>query len=362
MKVCSYKGHSLEKLHKAIHNELGPEAIIVSSRRINTGTPWNPFRRGLQHELIAVVDDSDLQNHLTGTTERKLDEWTELQMAQWGTMERHVTDLRRDLQTIQQRLSPLPGTNEHADPDTPPGWDPRFLIHLQERAPDFFEEHAAPSRPTVLGELLRVEETFPIRTKQPPHIIVFTGPTGSGKTTTLAKLAARWSLDDRLRVALITTDTFRVAAVDQIKEYATLLGLRLSVSYSATDTAQAVRAFSDHDIILIDTPGRNQYDAVGLSGVRRILSGFGTVSILLMIPATMDRTHLGAVLASYEALRINYVALTKVDEASNLDLLTFLASETRSPLAFITNGQRVPQDIQPARRSDIVRLLLPKET
>jgi flagellar biosynthesis protein FlhF len=202
---------------------------------------------------------------------------------------------------------------------------------------------------------------FNVRREQKPHIVVFVGPTGSGKTTTIAKLASRWALDDRLKLGLITTDTFRVAAVDQIREYATLLGLELRVAFSAGEAARAAKAFADRDVILVDTAGRNHYDQASLTGLRGVLQGMGTVTVMLVVPATMDRCQVAGMMQNFQVLSPDYLVITKVDETHRPDLLTVTAFESACPVAYLTNGQRVPQDLCGARSVDLAAMLVPEE-
>ncbi len=208
-------------------------------------------------------------------------------------------------------------------------------------------------------ELLKAEPDFPVSTKKRPHVVVMVGPTGSGKTTTLAKLASRWSLDARLKVGLITTDTYRVAAVDQIKEYAALLGIELRVAFSAKAAAEAVKSMASRDVILVDTPGRSHLDAAGLTAIKGILQGMGAITVMLLVPATVDRRCATEILEKFGVLNPDYLVLSKADEASSYGLITTISSETDIPFAYLTDGQRVPRDIYPLEGDILAEMVLP---
>ena len=359
MKIRSYKGPALEPLYEAIRRELGPEAIVISARAPERkGGLLRPFAGGEQgYELIAVADDTSADMQLLQTA--GLDE---VRLGQ-PRQERQLQEMQETLVSLQGELRNLTRKgvrSAHGVPDAPAfacEWDPRFIERCGLKGAS---DDATPPRDELLRRVvgqLHVQPRFSAAGNG-PQLLVFAGPTGSGKTTTLAKLAARWCLTEKLKVGLITTDTFRVAAVDQIKEYATLLGLELSVVFSAAEAARAAREHADKDLILVDTPGRNHYDQMSLAGIRGMLQGLGQVSVLLHVPATLDARHGAELLKNFEVLKPNALILTKMDETRHYGLLTTLACETDCPIAFMTDGQRVPQDLHSADANALAGLLL----
>jgi hypothetical protein len=329
---------------------MGPEAVVVSAAQRGGALPF----LGGSHELIAVVEEAAPAGRGAGPGWGE-EGWGRLAALYKGDMERvhsSIRDLERELRSLRS-----PG---EAEPACAQGWDRRFAAVLLRRHPDFLRADRARQR-HMAGGLLHVEEEFPVRRGRGPHLIVVAGPTGAGKTTTVAKLAARWTLDARLKVGLITTDIYRVAAVDQIKEYAGLLGLELRIALSARAGAEAVAAFAGKDVVLVDTPGRSLLDGAGLSGVKGALRDMGPATVLLTIPATVSQNGAAEILKSFGILNPGYLILSKTDETRRFDLLTTLAGETDCPIAFITDGQQVPRDIRPARRACLAEWLLPSE-
>ncbi len=364
MKIRSYKGNSLERLYESIQQELGPEAVVVSTRKPQGVKGILPsFLGGESYEVVAVVDDQTADRHLlaaSGGTE-ELKELSQMQVERWKTMEQTVEALQAEIRTLSRSLTTF---TCHEDVSIPPfarGWDPRFVAALKARHPKFFTDMTCADRRGRLAAQLRVEEEFAVQKDRAPHVIALVGPTGSGKTTTLAKLASHWTFERKLKVGLITTDTFRVAAVDQIKEYATLLGLELRVAFSASEAARAVRSFADRDVVLVDTAGRNHQDAACLASLRGLLQGMGSVTVLLLLPATMDRECARLLIRNFSALNPGCLVITKTDEIQALDILTVAASETAAPVAFLTNGQRVPQDIRAAKTAQLIEHMVPEE-
>ncbi len=368
MKIKSYRGRSLEKLYKTVQGELGANAVVVSSR-VNSGALGGLLPFGNSYEVIAVADDESAEKQMAANSfgQEAWERFAQFQTTQTRQVQQMVDKLREDMKKmLGSSLCADPSRAGASAGESWPvyarGWDERFLRKLLSRTPAFFELGDPQQTRRALAAMLRVEEDFPV-VQQPkkPHVVVLAGPTGSGKTTTLAKLAAQWGLDKNLKVGLITTDTYRVAAVDQIKEYATLLGVELKIVFSAGEASRAARAMADRDVILVDTAGRNHYDQMSLKGLRGILEALGAFTVLLTVPATLDRAQVPEVLRNYDVLKPSYLVVTKVDETHNYDVLTVAACESACPVAYLTNGQRVPQDIQVARAADLADMLLAKE-
>ncbi len=356
MKIRSYKGTSQEKLYEVIRNELGPDAVIVSTRHSSEMKGFMP-RRVI--EVVAVAEDaaSDEQLVARATGGADLQALSKRQEERWQAMEESLEGLRQEVrQTARGTGATLDSTA--GLPEFAQHWDPRFVRAVRAQIPEIFEEHPTPADFARLREFVRVCERFPTRRERSPHIVVLVGPTGSGKTTTLAKLAAAWRIEQGLNVGIVTTDTFRIAAVDQIREYAALLGIEMKIAFSATEARRAVESFASKDIVLVDTPGRNHHDRMGMESLRGMLDSMGAVTALMTVPATMDRRHVPALFDSFKKLHPNYLVVTKVDEAQDLAILSTIHSEAPWPVAFLTDGQQVPQDLHAARARDLITGLL----
>ena len=363
MKVRSYKGPSLEPLYEAIRKELGPEAIVVTARAPEArGSLLRPFIGGREgYELIAVVDDASSDRQLSDAAgPGALRQIAQRQEKQWRDLTSALSGLQGEIQALAGRSVSGAGNAPTRLPAWARSWDPRFLEKcMPQTLPE--EPNAAAAELRLRAKRLMRVNSDVLAGERRPHFVVFAGPTGSGKTTTLAKLAARWSLDEKRKAALITTDTFRVAAVDQIKEYATLLGLELSVAFSASEAAKSAARFADRDVVLVDTPGRNHFDQVGLAGSRATLQALGAVTVLMHLPAMLDQRHAAETLANFQALKPNFLVLTKADEVRSCDLISMTACETECPVAFLTDGQRVPQDIKAATPEFLIERLIPNQ-
>lgn len=194
--------------------------------------------------------------------------------------------------------------------------------------------------------------------KSGPHIVALIGPTGVGKTTTLAKLAANLKLRDRHRVGLITLDTYRIAAVDQLKRYADIIGSPLRVVSGADDLRDAAGSMADCEFVLIDTAGRSPNDALKLNELKGILAAVEPDEVHLVLAATASEHCLELALSRFSDVRADKIIFTKLDEAANVGALLNVVRKNNKSLSYITTGQDVPDDIEVGRGRRLAQLIL----
>ncbi len=192
------------------------------------------------------------------------------------------------------------------------------------------------------------------------NVAVMIGPTGSGKTTTVAKLAARMKIDYRLSVALVTTDTFRVGAVDQIGLYADALGTPLKVATDGDSLAEAIHGFADYRVVIVDTAGigGTSPEKSFLEGMRSAMNRAGRCMTYLLLDMRAHSANQAEVLKKFSPIRIDNLILTKTDECAVhgqiLDVLVY----TGIPVAYVTNGQNVPGDLRKATSLGVADMIL----
>lgn len=227
--------------------------------------------------------------------------------------------------------------------------------------------------PEELIALARVQLTELIRPKIPPcmpinkdadrqhagpHVVMMVGPTGVGKTTTIAKLASPMQLVQGKSVGLVTLDTYRIGAVDQLQRYAEIMGLPLQVVQPGDHMPAALSALQGCDVIFVDTAGRNQRDQEHLQEVRGLFTGIANVETHLCVAMTSSRDTLRDVVQSFGAMAFNRILITKMDEAPRGGALYDLIQVARVPLSYLTCGQEVPDDIQAASVDRVLKHLL----
>ncbi|NNF44157.1 MAG: flagellar biosynthesis protein FlhF [Phycisphaerales bacterium] len=191
-----------------------------------------------------------------------------------------------------------------------------------------------------------------------PLTIALVGPTGVGKTTTLAKLAASFKLRHGRRVGLITADTYRIAAVDQLRTYANIIGLPLQVALTPNEMRQAVLALSACDVILIDTAGRSQNDAGRLEELKQFLAAAEPHEVHLVLSSTAGEKVLMHEAEAFGAVGVDKVVLTKLDEAVSFGVLVNVVRKIGKSLSFFTTGQEVPDHLEVSRPQRLAGLVL----
>jgi len=184
------------------------------------------------------------------------------------------------------------------------------------------------------------------------------GPTGVGKTTTLAKIAAECALKYKKRVALITTDTYRIAAIDQLKTYAKILNVPLEVCYSLEDYKQACEAFKDYDIVLIDTAGRNFRNKQYVEDLKKVVDFEHDMETFLVLALTAKQKDMIDIYKQFSLIKINKFIFTKADETSTYGAMLHMMKTSHIGVAYITNGQNVPDDMISANREQVTNLIL----
>jgi flagellar biosynthesis protein FlhF len=211
----------------------------------------------------------------------------------------------------------------------------------------------------MLMKIVRVTggiQTDPGRQK----VVALVGPTGVGKTTTVAKLASEQLLKHHRQVALITVDTFRIAAVEQLKVYAKIMGVPISVVNDKTELQQAIQSYSSKDIVFVDTGGRSQRDEMQMS---ELYSLFGNGSdagmdVCLTIAATTKDADLTEISRKFGEVPLKSVLFTKLDETTQYGSIFNHSIRFKLPVAYLTTGQKVPEDLEMATKERMVDLLL----
>jgi len=284
-----------------------------------------------------------------------------------------TSDLHRELRELREMVQAL--WLEHPAADVPPGavrWYQTLVRAGMSRRTAAALIRMAAERvdsrliqdPRIFAERLRMVSRKLIRitggirpTPGKRHIATLCGTTGVGKTTTAAKLAARFALQERLRVALLTLDTYRIAAAEQLRVYADIIGVPLKVAAAPDEAAAMLDGFGDRDLILVDTAGSSQFNLEQLRDLQALLAAVRPDETILVMAANTPVEDLRVVAARFSVLSPASVIFTKLDETRRYGGMLDFLLESGLPLAYCCTGQNVPDDIETAAPGLVASLI-----
>ena len=373
MPIKTFRAASLQDALEDIRREMGPEASVLETRQVREG--WMGWLGNSYVEVTAEVGetppvDVDPQPHSpeTKTDSRRvgLPSETVSRDPSSGiisieeTLPAQTTPISRSvpsqLDVYQNEL-----LSQGVSPATVRRWisaTTSFAASLDDLVQQPWLEHLHRS---VAREL---RFSGPIRI--PPgtrHTVALVGPTGVGKTTTVAKLAAGFRLESKRSVGLITIDTFRIAAVQQLKAYAEIMDLPMQVVENPNEMHSALQSLGDVDLVLIDTAGRSPRSDARIDQLADMLRSAQPDETHLVLSATSSTSSIRTVLDGFAPARPTAAILTKLDEATHtaaiVSEITACDQQAGIPVSYLTNGQQVPDDICVADAQSLLARLIP---
>ncbi len=379
MKVKKYTASSMTEAMKYIREELGGDAVILSSKPVYTGGFLGLFRKR-SIEVIAAIDPKPEPTQMAEkqkvkkvvvqppiTVEPIPSKSVNNKEQESTHLLKEIADLKgmiADLRTATQDDRQYPELLEQAhtflieqDVDVTNRAQIMEMLQAKWRAAkqDVSKEEVQKWLRDSLTQLLEwiSEEDMGFHKKY----INIVGPTGVGKTTTLAKIAAETMLNQRKNVAFITTDTYRIAAIDQLKTYAKILNVPIEVAYNLEDFKRAADRFSHYDIVFIDTAGRNFRNEQYVKDLGNIIDFSKDLETYLVLSLTSKQKDMDEIYRQFSTIPIKQVIFTKADETATYgSMINFIQHNQLAPL-YMTNGQNVPDDIVRATPSNIVNAI-----
>jgi len=367
MQYKRYEAASMQEAMARIKKDLGPDAIILSTKKMTGRSgflevvaakdktenppgdgPGVPRREERQDEWISCLrqEFQDLRSHLDGLT-------------QTFSLQRDLTDLRETMNVLFDSAAAqnAPHLRDVYRTLISNGISRHKSIQLLETIKKDFPREERDTYEKGIGIIERlIARSFPKDRGKERRIMALIGPTGVGKTTTLAKLAAHYSLDKKKKVGLITTDTFRIAAAEQLKIYAKIMDIPIQVASEKAAFQDSMATFAEKDVILVDTPGRNHNDSPSLKSLKSILDP--AVETLLLLNPVANREYLLETADRFGLFGYDRIILTKVDECRSLGCLYDVIQDLGKPVSYVTTGQNVPRDIEPASPESLAKLIL----
>ncbi len=309
--------------------------------------------RGLNIQNIPRGDLEEIKKLLLNTLARNQE--GDVKTVQWpavpdgaGTEKPSGTDSSTNASPLAQELSRSGISSDLVE----------TILDALDKLPSGGGNQALKSRLSeVFGRLIRFAGTLKVR-KNAPRIIALVGPTGVGKTTTTAKLAAMHAFNRGNKVALITMDIFRVGAVEQLKTYSRIMGIPLEVASTPKELESAVEKHSDCDLIFIDTAGRSHKDTEKLNEMKQFFADKIPMEVFLCLSATTKDRELTEILNCFSIFQISKVVFTKIDESESFGNMINVLMKGNLQVAYFTTGQRVPEDIEVATPSKLADMIL----
>ncbi len=213
----------------------------------------------------------------------------------------------------------------------------------------------------VLQEYISDISPITITPGKKGHIVFIVGPTGVGKTTTIAKLAANMTFLEKKTVALVTLDTYRVSAAEQLRTFAEIIGIPISVVFNAADFTEAIQDYQDNDIIFVDTAGRSPRNPQQMEELKGYMKLGQPDETILVLSVTTHSQDLIKIYRQFSPMNIDKVIFTKLDETYSYGQILNTVYEINKPVAYLTTGQNVPDDIEVPDPLHLASLLLRKD-
>ncbi len=386
MRVKRYMGETVQEAMQKVKMDLGRDAIIISTRKVRKRGIAGFFIRPLI-EVVATIDDyvkrDEKKPYAVKEAEQKKENYINSSFV--DNKEKNILssiDVNMTMDNMQSEFSELK-TMINKVYNTIKEDDDRYSDLVKEylnrlRKNEVEEEIIRDIKERINADLtLHMQEDenivrnfiynilleyFPKESEDfndaSKKVRIFVGPTGVGKTTTLAKLAAIFSLSRKKKVGFITSDTYRIAAVEQLRTYSEIINVPLSVIYSPLEFVDAVKKYREKDIIMVDTAGRSHKDRYQLMELKPLLNENIDSQVYLVISATTKMTDCKEIINSYSFLKDYKLLFTKIDETSSFGIILNTAYLTKKPLSYVTIGQNVPDDIEVADINKIINSLL----
>ncbi len=384
MKIGRYLGKDVQEALLKLKMDFGNDAVILNTRKVKR-KGWLRFFKKPMIEVLGAIDEDYGTKKNVVRKEPKLT-GVNIQSAianndgQLLELEKKVSDMESVLNKIYQemqkndiKVSEKSGAGYEnsenskilqlfSDNLIKNGVEAKIVDELigkvRLKHADCSVNEVANSIFEEIGCMIKEPEELIIEGKDKSKVVMFVGPTGVGKTTTVAKIAADFAINKSMQVGLITADTYRIAAIEQLKTYAEILGIPLTVVYTPNDIEQALRNYEDKDLILIDTAGRSHRNKVQFDELKAFITVAKADEVYLLLSVATNERVCKDILKNYAFLEDYKLIFTKMDESPVCGVILNTVKHTGKKLSYVTNGQNVPDDIEMADVSKITKSLL----
>lgn len=379
MQVKRYEVANIREASAKIKNDLGPDAIILSTKRIDGG-------KGTRIEVVAGKDDGRKSSPESQRSVGQHEPQNRDPEQGIGSMTREIAAMKAILQEMREEERPGGEWREFKEmletlfdmfglKKGASSHHPLSQVYRHLTAHGMSKDRASKLVATLRHEgakeigsceagLARIETCISQRLAPwaqeatGKRVKAFLGPTGVGKTTTIAKLASLYALEKKVDVGLITMDTFRIAAVEQLKTYARIIGVPLEVAPDKASFQKSLQRMAAKDVIFVDTPGKNCRDDQYLQGLKDCFDLSVPVEVSLLLSMNSSEDSLRQTGQRFGKLPYDRIILTKIDECPQAGFVFNIIEQLAKPVSYMTNGQNVPFDIEKASPAKMARLIV----
>lgn len=379
MRVKRFVAETLQDAMSKVKTDMGKEAVILHTRKFKEGGFLGFFGRQM-FEVMAAIEETVV---VPEPASKPLAQPRLKPLASVAATVQETPvdndDLTEEIQEMKSLMEEMLNQMEHQreaknypppvqkvfqqllDSEVEEKVAHRLVKDLLKQCPDGNFADTGTACETLEKSILKLlKRPRPINFKKKDdrqQAIALVGPTGVGKTTTIAKLAATFAIVDKKKVALITADTYRVAAVEQLKTYGEIIGIPVEVIYTAQELTQAMARHKEKDLILIDTAGRSHRNTVQMAELKTLMDAAQPTVTYLVLSATTKYRDMLDIADSYVDFSVNAMIFTKLDETSSLGAVLNIVNKTQKYLSYVTVGQNVPDDIEVADPVKIARMI-----
>lgn len=373
MKIKTFYAGTMAEALRSVKEEFGSDGLILSTKEVTSRSSW--FRTKPAVEVVAAIDNEveahqdlfissgqkEVHSH-AGSREPDL-------QGLLPKLDKEYSEMRRALYSLARPT--LPSTSMFSEPaacelyqdlvtNEVDEWlayklldEAQVNLDPAERNQRFVLAKAVNDIARSLIQADDAKQGLPSK-----RVVAFVGPTGVGKTTAAAKLAAHLALEKKKKVLLVTTDTYRIGAVEQLKTYAGLMGLPFRVVARPSELGQVIQENRQRDYILVDTAGRSQRDLAEVQDLMHVLQESPEIERHLVMSATTKPLDMREIVDRFGVCRPDCLLFTKLDETSTFGPIFNELVRTQKPLSYIADGQRVPEDLHAVRGDQIVDIVL----
>ncbi|MGE5495272.1 MAG: flagellar biosynthesis protein FlhF [Burkholderiales bacterium] len=379
MFVKRYIAKDMQEAIRKISNELGPDAVILHNKSVRQKGIKGLFGKKMV-EVVAAYEpahkkktnkaaEKQAETNKSAEADTIQPKIAEMEKSEAGEEKTNV--LSRQMEELKEAVAEFSNKLRLVNREMTLTFSPDILrlyngLIKHDVQEELSKEIAAQAQDvkgrrnfdtkSIAQQLIldRLGEPMSLKLKKfKQNVLLFTGPTGAGKTTTLAKLAGMLKFREKLDVAIINTDTYRIGAMEQIKIYSDIMDIPLVTAYNEEELKNALKSLADKDVVLIDTAGRSTREETLKAELTRLIEASGADEVFLVISVSTGYNACRDIISSYSFIENYKLIITKLDEVSAWGNVLNIANYAQKSLSYVTMGQNVPDDI---RKVDIQRL------